>query len=582
MAACSCFMSSTAHSANPVDASFGVASQYFVTSANLYGVSVNPTGDVYTAGESHSSCSGYYAPVVAAFKPDGQPNPAFGAAGKVDLSAFAICGFSPSIAAQADGSIVGVVRASRNLIVYRLTASGQLDRAFGTDGVVSLSHPWITDGHPRIRIDGNGLIVIGWEESAYPLPKMRLGATRLRPDGSLDVTFGEGGSIYAQIERSCAGYETGLTLQPDGKIVVAGNGYRSNPPSAANWNADAVLVRFLPDGAIDPSFGASGVAANLFAAANQLYVIDSQGEQIVASADVGGAPGAFRLTSTGSLDGSFGQGGFAHFQNMYSLERYPQLVVDKEMNIVLATGLFLPNGGQGIGVARFGPDGQPDQSFGDAGLAAVSSWAGYAAEFALDSSGRVYLGFETEAIRDGNWIGGLAVARILPDGGAPIPYRAGEAIEFYDSDLKHYFITADTSEASGIDAGAAGPGWSRTGNRFKVWLTPNTNSATLSAAPVCRFYGTRGVGPNSHFYTAEPDECTAVKSDRGWTFEGVVMYLQRPNATCPAGTVPVYRNYNNRFAFNDSNHRYSTDIGVYQQMSSQGWVGEGIVMCSPQ
>ena len=37
---------------------------------------------------------------------------------------------------------------------------------------------------------------------------------------------------------------------------------------------------------------------------------------------------------------------------------------------------------------------------------------------------------------------------------------------------------------------------------------------------------------------------------------------------------------NNRFAFNDSNHRFTTDLGVYNSMIGQAWVGEGIVMCA--
>ncbi|MEQ1743090.1 MAG: hypothetical protein ABL869_11425, partial [Candidatus Nitrotoga sp.] len=32
-------------------------------------------------------------------------------------------------------------------------------------------------------------------------------------------------------------------------------------------------------------------------------------------------------------------------------------------------------------------------------------------------------------------------------------------VEFYNTTLRHYFITGDPVEASGIDAGAAGAGW---------------------------------------------------------------------------------------------------------------------------
>ena len=54
-------------------------------------------------------------------------------------------------------------------------------------------------------------------------------------------------------------------------------------------------------------------------------------------------------------------------------------------------------------------------------------------------------------------------------------------------------------------------------------------------SPVCRFYGTAGIGPNSHFYTSEPGECALVKTDRGWTYEGIAFYITRVEAgNCPA------------------------------------------------
>jgi Protein of unknown function (DUF1566) len=47
------------------------------------------------------------------------------------------------------------------------------------------------------------------------------------------------------------------------------------------------------------------------------------------------------------------------------------------------------------------------------------------------------------------------------------PGIAAPVVEFYNTKLDHYFITADLREAAIIDSGSAGPGWSRTGNTFK-------------------------------------------------------------------------------------------------------------------
>jgi serine protease len=154
--------------------------------------------------------------------------------------------------------------------------------------------------------------------------------------------------------------------------------------------------------------------------------------------------------------------------------------------------------------------------------------------------------------------------------------------EFSNSALNHYFITANLEEAAGIDRGTAGPGWSRTGTTFKAWL----DGPIPGAAEVCRFYGTPGRGPNSHFYTTISAECILVKQDPGWTYEQLgrfwlVRATTNTPAGCPAGTQAIYRAYNNRFAQNDSNHRYATELAVYNQMLSLGWLGEGVVMCAP-
>jgi len=98
---------------------------------------------------------------------------------------------------------------------------------------------------------------------------------------------------------------------------------------------------------------------------------------------------------------------------------------------------------------------------------------------------------------------------------------------------------------------------------------------------VCRFYGTPGRGPNSHFFTADPIECDAVRHDPGWSYEGIAFNIDLPqNGTCLGSGIRVWRTYNGRFAQNDSNHRYSVSQQIYNQMLAQGWNGEGVVMCA--
>jgi len=157
---------------------------------------------------------------------------------------------------------------------------------------------------------------------------------------------------------------------------------------------------------------------------------------------------------------------------------------------------------------------------------------------------------------------------------------SASVVEFYNTTLDNYFMTADSGEASAIDNGSAGAGWIRTGNIF------STNGST----PVCRFYGSQSPGPNSHFYTADAGECAGLKqlqastpaTQKRWNYEGIAFNSATPaNGTCPSGSVPVYRAYNNGSTRGvDSNHRITSNLTAIQQQAACGWSNEGVVMCA--
>ena len=150
-------------------------------------------------------------------------------------------------------------------------------------------------------------------------------------------------------------------------------------------------------------------------------------------------------------------------------------------------------------------------------------------------------------------------------------------IEFYNASLNHYFITAFPEEATMLDQGVVVPGWTRTGVQWQAWATAIDNP---SAVPVCRFYGSP-IGPNSHFYTADPAECAFVKQDAAWRFEAIAFYIDTPqNGNCGADTTPVYRSFAPGTGLTDMNHRYLVDMTMHEHMAASS-ILEGVVMCSP-
>jgi hypothetical protein len=164
---------------------------------------------------------------------------------------------------------------------------------------------------------------------------------------------------------------------------------------------------------------------------------------------------------------------------------------------------------------------------------------------------------------------------IDPSGGS----AAGEivdTIEYYNAALDHYFITAFADEAASLDAGVPVAGWTRTGYAFRSW-----KSGTGPGNEACRFFGTPGRGPNSHFYTISVAECDQVKANPDWTFEALAFRAVEPLSTgCPAEYVTVTRLYNNGMG-GQANHRYVTDPAAISATVARGWSVEGPVFCVP-
>jgi serine protease len=215
-----------------------------------------------------------------------------------------------------------------------------------------------------------------------------------------------------------------------------------------------------------------------------------------------------------------------------------------------------------VSVRRLGAAGAPDTRFGVNGVLRIAlTWPETPWMYQTWVSPQGYLNLVTETTPY------TATSEV-----ALRRYQlVGDIVEFRNAPLDHYFVTYDGDEALGIDAGAAGRGWSRTGAAFRPGGT----------TPVCRFYGTPGVGPNSHFFTASKDECDIVKRSPGWTYEGLGFYTTPPvSGQCATGLKAVHRLYNNRAAQNDSNHRFVTDTAVIPAMTAQGWVHEGVVFCA--
>jgi hypothetical protein len=163
----------------------------------------------------------------------------------------------------------------------------------------------------------------------------------------------------------------------------------------------------------------------------------------------------------------------------------------------------------------------------------------------------------------------------VPTSDAPPPVIVVPVIEFYAQSLDHYFMTSIPLEISALDNHTI-PGWQRTGQSFNAYAAGS--GGPVGRVPVCRDYGSPLFGLDSHFYTASALECLDIlaKFAGAWLLEsGEVFQINLPDiytGACPAGTVPVYRLWNQRV---DSNHRYTISTMTRDQMLAKGYASEG-------
>ena len=234
-----------------------------------------------------------------------------------------------------------------------LAGAGTLDPLFGGDGRVLGSLGGADSQGSGVVRDARGrLLVAGW---ATGPGGHDFALARYHRNGRLDRGFGDGGVVRTDLGRD--DFARAVALDSEGRIVVAGN---SEGRALAST---AAVVRYLPDGRLDPSFGGGDgtvlpPSAVAFAALG--LALDRDGRIVIA-----GGPNAFvaRLTPSGELDSSFSEDGVARlapYSHAYGLALDPAgrpLVALCEQS---ADDLH-----DRAAVARLGNDGNPDGFGGD-------------------------------------------------------------------------------------------------------------------------------------------------------------------------------------------------------------------------
>jgi uncharacterized delta-60 repeat protein len=192
---------------------------------------------------------------------------------------------------------------------------------------------------------------------------------RYNSDGSLDPTFGNKGKVTTDFETQDDAIRA-LAIQPDGKIIAVGR-------AMVSGSTDFALVRYNPDGSLDPTFGNNGKVTTAFGTGYErglTIVLQPDGKAVVAGSVYVDTPrvispdfGLVRYNSDGSLDTSFGNGGKA-ITDFGGFDQVRALLMQPDGKIVAAGSAGVPGSVDlNFGLARYNPDGSLDPTFGDNG-----------------------------------------------------------------------------------------------------------------------------------------------------------------------------------------------------------------------
>ncbi len=381
-------------------------------------LSLRPHGKVIAVGSSNAAGSFDFA--LARYDANGSLDPSFGQGGIVLTDFFAASfDLARSIAIQRDGKIV-VAGFSRPtgfgpslLALARYHANGRLDESFGSDGkvVADLGGSNLLGGALAIQRDGK--IVAGGDSMAGGSNDFAL--FRFERDGSPDTSFGSDGMVVTDLGNSSFDVIAGLTIQPEGRIVVVGW-------STAGGSDDFALVGYEHHGGLDSTFGVGGkVLTDIGVSSDDIVFassVDRRGRFVAAGWS--DARGNFdfalvRYTRNGHVDTRFGSDGvvLTDLANS-SFDAAHAIAIEHRGKLVVA-GESDAHAGDFV-VVRYEADGALDTRFGSLGRVRTDFGGPTERATSVASDGRTIV---VAGLTDGGVSFDFALARYTSRGRVP-------------------------------------------------------------------------------------------------------------------------------------------------------------------
>jgi uncharacterized delta-60 repeat protein len=313
-------------------------------------VLVQPNGRIVLGGGgavSPSFC-------VARLRPDGALDASFGSGGKRTIEFGGdIIESAYGATLQADGKILLVGESDSRVAVARLNPNGSLDDDFSTDGKKTFSWGGISIAMDVLVMPNGKILVAGFSGPEGG----NIQVARLEAGGALDAGFGTEGR--APVDFGGDDFGLAMARQADGRILIAGSSSASG----------AVVARLRAKGELDPDFDGDGRVTLPGGGTVRAVLVQPDGKIVVAGNASGSAiMTVTRLNPNGSPDSSFDGDGTATIDFGSLADLAHDAVLQSDGKIVVAG---YKQDGEEVAVARLNPNGSPDATFGTNGKATV-------------------------------------------------------------------------------------------------------------------------------------------------------------------------------------------------------------------
>lgn len=270
----------------------------------------------------------------------------------------------------------------------RHDASGNLDRSFGTGGLAVTDLGGNDDkAFDAASLPDNGIVAVG-RTDVRGVQKTDFGVVRYLPGGTPNQNFGHGGIVTTPFFGKGA-QANAVAVQPDGKIVVAGFAIAAN-----SIDSDFAVARYNPDGSLDDGFGDHGIVTTDLGTENDDatgMAIQSDGKIVVAG-DAGEDVGLVRYLPNGSLDPVFGNLGKSVTKIGFGVA-VNGLALTPTGGILIAGSTVGAKLNQDFLLAGFRADGTLNLGFGKFGFVTTDFGSGEdsAEDLTVDANGNIVL-----------------------------------------------------------------------------------------------------------------------------------------------------------------------------------------------